>query len=71
MATAVMVRPEYLWVSIREAPREGAAPVGTLRCGYEYDINPVGEKDGYFAIDLNGKKAYVRKECLEYVHDNA
>lgn len=69
MAT-MMVPPQYIWVSIREAPCEEAAIVGELRCGYEYDINPIGEKDGYFVIDINGKEAYVRKEFLENVHSD-
>lgn len=67
----MMVPPEYLWVSIREAPCEESAVVGLLHCGYTYEINIIGEKDGYFVISRDGKEAYVRKEFLENVHDNA
>lgn len=66
----MMVLPEYLWVSIREAPSEESAVVGLLRCGYTYEINIIGEKDGYFVVSRDGKEAYVRKECLEYVHSD-
>lgn len=68
----MMVPPEYLWVSIREAPCEESAVVGLLRCGYTYEIDIIGEKDGYFVVtSRDGKEAYVRKEFLENVHDNA
>lgn len=65
------VRPEYIWVSIREAPCEESAVVGLLRCGYTYEINIIGEKDGYFVISRrDGKEVYVRKEFLENVHSD-
>lgn len=51
------------WVNVREAPSKDAKIVGTLRYGYE--IEPFGEKDGYFLISMNGKEAYVRKEFFE------
>lgn len=51
------------WVNVREAPSKDAKIVGTLRYGYE--IEPFGEKDGYFVISMNGKEAYVRKEFFE------
>lgn len=68
----VMVHPEYIWVSIWEAPSEESAVVGLLRCGYTYEINIIGEENGYFVVtSRDGRKAYIKKECLEYVHDNA
>lgn len=71
MATAVVVRPEYIWVSVREAPSEESAVVGLLRCGYTYEINIIGEKDGYFVVtSRDEKEAYIKKECLEYVHSD-
>lgn len=67
----MMVPPEYLWVSIREAPCEESAVVGLLRCGYTYEINIIGEKDGYFVVtSRDGKEAYIRKEFLENVHSD-
>lgn len=70
--TTMRVSPEYVWVGIREAPCEGAALIGdVLRCGYEYDINLIGERDGYFVISRDGKEAYVRKEFLENVYDHS
>lgn len=71
MTTAVAVRPEYIWVSIREAPCEESAVVGLLRCGYTYVINIIGEKDGYLVVtSRDGRKTYVRKEFLENVHSD-
>lgn len=68
----MMVPPEYLWVSIREAPCEESAVVGLLHCGYAYEINIIGEKDGYFVVtSRDGKEAYVRKEFLENVYDHS
>ena len=67
----VMVHPEYIWVSIWETPSEESAVVGLLRCGYTYEINIIGEKDGYFVVtSRDGKEAYIKKECLEYVHSD-
>ena len=71
MTTAVAVRPEYIWVSIREAPCEESAVVRLLRCGYTYVINITGEKDGYLVVtSRDGRKTYVRKEFLENVHSD-
>lgn len=62
-ATYICTTQKGTWVNVREAPSKDAKIVGTLRYGYE--IEPFGEKDGYFVISMNGKEAYVRKEFFE------
>lgn len=61
--TYVCTTQKGTWVNVREAPSKEAKVVGTLRYGYE--IEPVGEKDGYFVISMNGKEVYVRQEFFE------
>ena len=62
--TYVCTTQKGTWVNAREAPSPQGAVVGTLRYGYE--IQPIGEENGYYRIHLHdGKDAYVRREFFE------
>lgn len=61
--TYICTTQKGTWVNVREAPSKDAKVIGTLRYGYE--IQPLGEKDGYFLISMNDRDAYVRKEFFE------
>ena len=51
------------WVNVRATPEATGRIVGTMRYGYE--IEPLGETNGYFIIPFNDAEAYVRKEFFE------